>query len=63
MEKDGKPSLKRGHVYYDQVQGLMGLTGAQWCDFIVYTRKGLSVERIMFDQDHWDTLRDKLSDY
>lgn len=50
--KDGKPSLKRGHVHYDQVQGLMGLTGAQWCDFIVYRSKGLSVERIMFDQDY-----------
>lgn len=62
-KKDGKPSLKRGHVYYDQVQGLMGLTGAQWCDFIVYTSKGLSVERIKFDQDHWDTLCEKLCDY
>ena len=62
-KKDGKPTLKKGHVYYDQVQGLMGLTGAQWCDFIVYTRKGLSVERIKFDQDHWDTLCEKLCDY
>ena len=32
-------------------------------DFIVYTSKGLSVERIMFDQDHWDTLREKVCDY
>lgn len=62
-KKDGKPTLKKGHVYYDQVQGLMGLTGAQWCDFIVYTSKGLSVERIKFDQDHWDTLCEKLCDY
>lgn len=41
----------------------MGLTGAQWCDFIVYTSKGLCVERIMFDQNKWDTLREKLCDY
>ena len=61
--KNGKPSLKRGHVYYDQVQGLMGLSGAKWCDFIVYTSKGLSVERIKFDQDHWDTLSGKLCEY
>ena len=33
------------------------------CDFIVYTSKGLSVERIMFDQDQWDTLREKVCDY
>lgn len=61
--KNGKPSLKRGHVYYDQVQGLMGLSGAKWCDFIVYTSKGMSVERIKFDQDHWDTLSGKLCEY
>ncbi|CAH3107997.1 unnamed protein product, partial [Pocillopora meandrina] len=54
--KNGKPSLKRSHVYYDQVQGLMGLSGVPWCDFIVYTSKGLSVERIKFDQDHWNNL-------
>ena len=32
-------------------------------DFIVYTSKGMSVERIKFDQDHWDTLRGKLCEY
>ena len=32
-------------------------------DFIVYMSKGLGVERIMFDQDHWDTLREKECDY
>ena len=50
--RNWKPSLKRNHVYYDQVQGLMGLSGAPWSDFIVYTSKGLSVERIKFNQDH-----------
>ena len=62
-KKDGKPSLKRGHFYYDQVQGLVGLSGSQWCDFIFYTSKGLSVDRIMFDQNKWDVLREKLFDY
>ena len=61
--KDGKPTVKKGHVYYDQVQGLMGSTSAQWCDFIVYTSKGLSAERIKFDQEHWNGLRDKLCCY
>ena len=54
---------KNGKLYYDQVQGLMGLSGAKWCDFIVYTSKGMSVERIKFDQDHWDTLSGKLCEY
>jgi len=60
--KDGKPTLKKRHIYYDQVQGQMVLTGAQWCDFIVYTNKGLSVERIKFIQ-HTGKDSEKLCDY
>lgn len=33
-------SLKKDHAYYIQVQGQMGVTGAEWCDFVVYTFKG-----------------------
>lgn len=25
-----------------------------WCDFIVYTKKGLIVERIRFDSEFWN---------
>ena len=51
MEKtsENKCRLKRDHAYYAQVQGQMGITRAKWCDFIVYTSKGLYVERIAFD--------------
>ena len=52
--------LKEDHEYYDEIQGQMGLTGAKWCDFIVYTKAGMSIERILFNYSHWDKLRDKL---
>lgn len=55
--KDGKPKLKKDHIYYDQVQGQMALTGAKWCDFVVYTSRGLSIERIHFDEEHWKKQR------
>ena len=42
--------LKRTHAYYAQVQGQMGCTGTQWCDFVVHTKKGMSIERISFDR-------------
>ena len=45
--------LKRTHAYYAQVQGQMGCTGAQWCDLVVYTKKGMSIERIAFDRGYW----------
>lgn len=38
---DTECKLKEGHPYYAQVQGQMAATGARWCDFIVYTSKGL----------------------
>ncbi len=46
--------LRKEHLYYSQVQGQMGVTKRKWCDFIVYTEKGLSVERIKFDSDFWE---------
>jgi len=49
--------LKRNHAYYTQVQGQMGCSGASWCDLIVYTKKGISVERIPFDAAYWATLK------
>ena len=65
MEKisDTQCRLKRNHAYYAQVQGQMGVTGAKWCDFIVYTGKGLYIERIPFDATFWQNLRTELLQY
>ena len=57
---DGKCKLKVTHPYYAQVQGQMGITGAEWCDFVVYTKKGISVQRIAFDRQYWHDLERKL---
>ena len=62
-EEGWKAVFKTGTCLLCQAQGLMGLTGAQWCNFIVYTSKGLNVEKITFDQDHWNTLSEKLCAY
>ena len=60
---NGQCKLKKNHAYYAQVQGQMGVSGAKWCDFIVYTKKGISVERIPFDAAYWETLKQKLHTY
>lgn len=62
-EVNGMPKLKRTHKYFTQVQGLMGVTGARWCDFVVYTSKGMSIERIPFDVQYWNNLRETLKLY
>ena len=43
--------LKRSHNYFCQVQGQMAITERMWCDFVIYTEKGMSIERIQFDLD------------
>ena len=65
MEKisDTQCRRKRDHVYYGQVQGQMGVTGAKWCDFIVYTSKGSYIERIAFDPVYWGNLENELLQY
>ena len=41
--------LRVNHSYYAQVQGQMAVGNRPWCDFVVYTTKDVSVERIDFD--------------
>ena len=40
------------HPYHAQVQGQIGITGAEccdyYCDFVVFTKKSMSTERTAF---------------
>ena len=54
-EADVRLVLKKMHIYFSQVQGQMEVGGRMWCDFIVYTRKGISVERSRLDQQLWES--------
>jgi len=47
---EGKVTLKRNHAYFFQVQGQLAISGRKWCDFVVWTCKGISVERIFADE-------------
>ena len=38
--------LKRNHPYYSQIQGQLAIiTGRSWCDFFIYTKQGIAVEK------------------
>lgn len=55
------PQLRRNHIYFAQVQGQMAVGKRLWCDFVVYTNKGISVERVQYEEDYWkNTLLPKL---
>lgn len=49
IEQNGKVSLDKNHDYYIQVQGQLLVTGAPWCDFVVYITKDMFIERILPD--------------
>ena len=60
----GQLKLKRNHRYFAQVQGQMVIGGRPWCDFVVYTRQGINVERITYDEEFWNgTLLPKLTSF
>ena len=47
--EDNSLTIKKSHKYYSQMQGQMGVTGRQYCDFFVYTHHGYHLERVQYD--------------
>ena len=41
----------------------MAVVGVRWCDIIVFTSKGIYVQRILFDPVFWAVLEQKLLSY
>ena len=43
------------------------MTQCKWCDFIVYTSKGMSIEReripYIYDHGYWVSMKNKLKNY
>ena len=49
LQNDDTPKsvLRPLHPYYSQVQGQMPVGDRPWCDFVIYTTKSITVERIL----------------
>ena len=62
---ENKLRLKHHHQYYHQVQLqlFVGMDMYSWCDFCVYTLKGISVERIWLDTDWCNLYIQELESY
>ena len=52
---DDDSKLKKSHAYYYQVQMQIYLHKVQFCDFVVWTTKGIRVERIVAEQEEFFT--------
>lgn len=47
--------------WYSQIQGQMAICDRSWCDFVLYTNRGISITRVQFDKDFWLSLKHKLT--
>ena len=64
IESDsGLPKLKKSHEYYSQIQMAMGLSGAAYCDFIVYTLVGLIIARTPYDHDRFINIMTRVNTF
>lgn len=52
--------LKRSHNYWFQIQGQLHVSGKNFCDFIIWTKKDLYVERIYPNETCWNKMLPKL---
>ena len=41
----------------------MAVGKRNWCDFVVHTTKGISVERIKFNPEYWAEVLAKLTEF
>lgn len=49
LDHNNSVRLKESSSWYTQIQGQMGVCKKPWCHFILYTKKGIAVDRIYFD--------------
>ena len=55
--------IKPSHKYYYQVQMQMAICNASFCDFLLWSTKGMTVERVTFDKEFWEKLHLKLHNF
>lgn len=59
-ERNGKLFLKEYHNYMYQIQGQLAVCELEWVDFVVWTKKGISVRRIPFSSEIWEKMLPRL---
>lgn len=56
---NGALKVKKLHTYYAQMQFAMAVMEMTWCDFVIWTPHGISIERVPFDAD-WPQMSSQL---
>ena len=59
----GNLELAKDHAYFYQVQAQIHLSEKQYCDFVLWTKKDLYVERIRPNEEFWKTTTEKAKEF
>lgn len=62
VNEQNKLDLRKTHSTYFQIQCQLAVTGAHFCDLVVYTFKSLAIIRIMYDDIFWNDVVTKVGD-
>lgn len=60
---EGEVRLKKNHNYMFQIQGQMMIANIDMCYFVIYTKKGMSIEIIRKDQEFCENMKTKLTTF
>ena len=41
----------------------MAVGECKWCDFVIFTEKGISIQRIPFNEEFWNNLLARLTSF
>lgn len=52
-----------GHIYFYQIQGTLEILDRDWCDLVIYSRKGILVKRIYRNKEFWEFMKPKLKHF
>ncbi len=63
LDSSNQPKLKRNHDYYYQILGQLGISGGEYCDFVVWTLIDVYIERVYLDSTVWQEMTVKLTNY
>ena len=60
VEEGGCWSVTEKCDYYPQIQGQLGIYGLDECDLIIYTKLGIQIVKVTFNEQYYKTMIEKL---
>ena len=63
LDENNQVCLKASSTWMRQIQSQLLVTSRDWCDFVLYTQRGIAIERIYRDSDRCQSILMKCRDF